>query len=776
MTFDYCPTVGARPERCLYGQWRAMTEAPRTAELIAAYRSGDASAKRRLPAVAFMASFGGLKRAASAARPSGLVMADFDHLEPGEIDAAAARLVPATDEERATSPVMLVHRTPSGRGLRVVIKCTAAEPYAPCRTVADYQQVLAHVAGLDGRLDAACHDLSRLSFCPMAADVLYVSSRMWTEAPERLPEAVSQQPQPAPRLTLPAEAPAAPAAQQTYCGEPLRDIFERYFAMTGGLPHEGERNARFYAAARDLRYICDFRPEVLAAHMPDVGLTADEVMRVCRSACESSRATALPAAIRDALSVGADEPEPDEPVQAEPDERWARLPVLVRELVMLQPEAFRPAALLALLPIVGTLSTHVRARYLDGEIHSTSFLTIVMAEQASGKSFARKLVDTLLADIASEDAVSREAERAYRKSLRMLKNKTEQPEEPRVKVRLIPASVSVAKLLQRLDYAEGEHLFSFAEELDTVIKSNRAGAWSEKGDIYRNAFDNALYGQDFISDNSYSATLPVYYNMLFLGTPRQVTRFFPNVENGLVSRFCFATLPDQFGARMPHARQLSAEMAERVARWARLLRAARGVYDLSFVNEELDAWLEEQRQQALADADRARDIFRRRAAVIGFRAALSVAPLYSARNVPKTRARLSAFARLVADCVLKGQMDFAAERLNAALAPRERETRRSGLLLDALPERFTVSELTAELRRRGMRSPAKSLVYVWRREGLVASKKRGEYEKMHKQKSTNNHNNEPEEQQSVLPERGEELAVADSEHDKDAPAVAQEAS
>ena len=767
MKFDYCPTVGARPERCLYGHWRAMTEAPRTAELIAAYRAGDAAAKRRLPAVAFMATFGGQKRAASAAQPSGLVMADFDHLEPDELKAAAARFVPTTDEERATSPVMLVHVTPSGRGLRVVVKCTAAEPYAACRTVADYQRALAHMAYLDDKLDAACHDLSRLSFVPAAADVLYCSPRMWTEEAELLPEAAA--PAPEARPLLPEAAPgAATAGQHTYRGLPLSDVFARYFAATGGLPAEGERNARFYAAARELRYICDFRPEVVAAHLPDVGLAPDEVLRVCRSACDSSRATALPATVAAVLSEMEAEAAPDDD-DDEPDEaaapagRWAGLPVLVRELVMLQPEAFRPAALLALLPVVGTLATGVRARYLDGELHSPSFLTVVCAEQASGKSFVRKLVDLLLADIAAEDAVARDAERAYRKSLRMLKNKADQPEEPRVKVRLIPASVSVAKLLQRLDHADGEHLFSFAEELDTVLKSNKAGAWSEKGDIYRNAFDNALYGQDFISDNSYSATLPVYYNMLFLGTPRQVTRFFPNVENGLVSRFCFATLPDQFGARMPQAAKLTDALLERVRRWTRLLRSARGTYDLPAVNAALDAWLERQRLAALTTADRARDIFRRRAAVIGFRAAMSVAPLYSQRNAAKTVTRLADYACLVADLALDGQMAFAGERLNKALAPRDDAGHRWGPLFEALPARFGVGDLAAELRKRGRRSPAKTLVYVWKREGMIRRLKKGEYEK------TNDNNNpqkpqqdEPEQQPTPQPEELQDQGAGDN--------------
>jgi len=78
------------------------------------------------------------------------------------------------------------------------------------------------------------------------------------------------------------------------------------------------------------------------------------------------------------------------------------------------------------------------------------------------------------------------------------------------------------------------------EEMDTLVKSERAGVWSQKSDIYRLAFDNAEYGQAYMSDSSFNAHIHVYYNLLLTGTPNSLRRFFKDLENGLATRVCFA--------------------------------------------------------------------------------------------------------------------------------------------------------------------------------------------------------------------------------------------
>lgn len=721
MIFDYCNSVADTPRVCTYDQFRHLTRLPEVGALISQFRNGDATAKRKLPAFCFHATFGGKPRKVENARPSGLFILDFDHLPDDVMYEMKNKLVtPSSDI------ILLAHVTPSGHGLRLVCKATRREPFAACRSIGDYQRTMAREMEMDEYFDGVTHDLARLSFCPCEAEILWLDRRLFTEEPEVTnfaPESPAATGIAQGAAQLPAGLAADDTGQEEFEGIPLRDIFARYFDMTGGLPAEGGRNARFYAAARDLRYICDFSPAVIARHLPDVGLSEGELFSVAQSACLSSRASRVPAVVAQAVeSLRQQADDTKEPDAQAADVVAAngnmRLPAVYRELVALHPPQFREAALLAMLPIMGTLATGIRARYLDGEMHSPSFMTVVTAEQASGKSFARRIVHTLLRSIEEEDAAQREIEKAYQRELRKKKNAKEQPQDPRAKVRLVPASVSIAKLLQRMDYADGEHLFSFAEELDTVIKTNRGGAWSEKNDIYRNAFDNAEYGQDYMSDMSYSATLRVFYNMLFLGTPRQTKRFFNNVENGLVSRCCFAALPDQFGAQMPKINVPDEACLKKINTRIAQMRAAKGEIDFSFVLPVLSEWLERQRKQSLLEVNRARDIFRRRCAVIGFRAAMTVAPFYLL-NVKRNREVLSQFAVHIADICLKNQLAFAGDELNRIIDTNQDQRKRTDEIFTLLPAEFDANDLTGLLHRHGLKSPARQLIYIWSREKMV---------------------------------------------------------
>ena len=717
MIFDFCKSIDAVPQRCTIEDFNHLTNSPRVKLLIERFRAGDAQAKRQLPAFCFHASFGGKKRATANAQPSGMVMIDFDHLTDDEMLRLASALKDGGDTDWG---VRLVHVTPSGKGLRVVIKALVNDTYDGCHTIKDYQGRFAQLVNMEGRLDGVTTDLARLSFCPCARDIIYKNGAMFGEQPVFTKFEV-----PTPVMALDT-VPVADSGQMTYEGIALKEIFDMYFTITGGLPKEGGRNAAFYTAARDLRYICDFNPNVLARFMPQVGLSEAEVKQVCGSACLSSRASKIPDTVREAINA-IKETTDDEPADTAEGKSVSTLPAIVRPIVGIAPAGFEEATVLALLPILGTLATGVRARYLDGELHSPSFSTIITAEQASGKSFTRSIVDLLLQSIKDEDTAARVVEQAYKADLKKKKNSKEQPEDPRVVIRLVPASISVAKLLQRLDYAEGKHLFSFAEELDTVIKSNQSGAWSQKSDIYRNAFDNAEYGQDFMSDNSYSANLKVFYNLLMLGTPRQTMKFYKDVENGLVSRTCFARLPDGFGQRMPVMKKLSEQDSAKITKQVSVLRAVNCEVEMRFIYPAIEEWLEKERLIAIKESNRARDIFRKRSAVIGFRAAMLLRPLYS--NGGKNLERLKDFALYVADVVLKNQLAFAGERLNEVINSSATATKKTDAIFDKLEDAFTTNDVIMLSRKNNIKTPHKGLIYLWRKNGLIEKLSPNNYKK-----------------------------------------------
>ena len=279
---------------------------------------------------------------------------------------------------------------------------------------------------------------------------------------------------------------------------------------------------------------------------------------------------------------------------------------------------------IASLPILGALATRVRFQYLDKQEHSFSFMSCITAPAATGKSFIRKPVNLLLTPIDRQDELERKREEEYKEALRAAKNSKMQPTNPRACPRNNGINVSIAKLLQLLAYSDGKHLIGIGEEIDTLVKSERAGVWSQKSDIYRLGFDNAKYGQNYMSDNSFSANVPVFYNLLLTGTPGGMYRFFKDVEDGLVTRFCFAQLPDMFGADIPAFENYTEAEEREIIDIADCLDKAAGTIACSHVGVRIRRWLNEKRDVAIREDSRAVDTLRKRAAVIGYRAGTSV--------------------------------------------------------------------------------------------------------------------------------------------------------
>jgi hypothetical protein len=300
-----------------------------------------------------------------------------------------------------------------------------------------------------------------------------------------------------------------------------------------------------------------------------------------------------------------------------------------------------------------------------------------------------------------------------------------------------------------LDCSEGEHLFTYAEEIDTLSKGRKSGAWSQKDDIMRQAFDNSICGQDYMSDNSWSAMVKVFYNTLTCGTPIAVRRYYNDVEGGLVSRVCFSQLPDMLGAQMPVFGRLTKEEEAEVAQWAdKLMDVGKGEvkgtdqsdvpnksdqsegsdqsspveFEIPRVKQAIWEWLESRRLEYLETQENpALDIFRRRAAVIGFRAGLIATLLCDERET----AEAVDFATWVASYVLAEQLDLFGDEMNRLMMEGDDLSTGNGnasyfqSLLSALPDEFTLQQLVDLRSQAGYKSPVKQVVWRWKQNGLI---------------------------------------------------------
>ena len=502
-----------------------------------------------------------------------------------------------------------------------------------------------------------------------------------------------------------------------YKGIPYENIVQALLWKLGygDAPAEGERNMALYTMSRYMRFICDFDEQKLFTILPHWGVSDHEVQSTIKSAVGSTRPAGIPSMMNEVLSsLGA----ASEAGSAESDESTVapvdnELPGILQDLSDHAPEEFREATLMAAMPMLGTLATGIRAKYRDGKLNSPSFIVDIEAPQATGKSFVDAEFELLRDPIIKQDEVEWQKEIEYS----LAKKNGEEVENPCAQIRIIEPNIGVSAFLERALYAKGKHLFTYAPEIETVLKNNKGGAWTEKNDLFRLAYDNKPWGQHRISKDSFSGKVTLYYNMVMCGTPNKCRAFFADAEGGLVSRVTPVLLPDMVGARMPHFKAWSQEDEEKVKRQCLCLMDEEGEVELPLINKAIEAWDEEKRQEYLQTLRYSLDVLRRRAALNGFRAGI-IAYLLEGRQETERAIR---FAVWYAERCLHYQLQLYGNKIDAlhdnAVSPQA--SKGNIRYLDVLPKEFTKEDLV-NLRLANNESPVvKTIIYRWVKEGLV---------------------------------------------------------
>ena len=128
------------------------------------YHEKATAEKRKLPGFCYQATFPSGIRCNNDAQPNGLVMNDFDNI-PGEIPQYSEDFCKEHD-------IVLLHITPSGRGLRVVFKGDHSMTYV------ENQRAMAELLGL--ALDEACKDKARISYAVPVENIIFLDSELFT--------------------------------------------------------------------------------------------------------------------------------------------------------------------------------------------------------------------------------------------------------------------------------------------------------------------------------------------------------------------------------------------------------------------------------------------------------------------------------------------------------------------------------------------------------------------------------------------------------------------
>ena len=420
--------------------------------------------KRRLPIIIPHArAFVNNKRVSADAIPSGLAMLDVDHVDnPREwFEAIDKQLL-------SDNKIYLVAITASGHGIRIIGERLERE------SIEAAQLRMATALNIT-EYDAVTKDLARASYVVPRDYILWIYAAGLFSEEDRpdlreiiVPLVGKELPALPPHVedsssVSPESNSGISTAGLSYRGIPYADIVQQLMLSIGAADgaEQGERNTVYFTLANYMRYICDFNVDLLLQVLPTFGLSEPERRQVIASAIGRPRKGYLPTVLQSAIAICERECSAlggIPPMAKSTDLALPELPRLLKLVCRRLPEDYRPAMVIASLPILGTLATRIRFEYLDRQEQSLSFFSCITAPAASGKSFIRKPLDLLLTPINEQDAIEREKEQAYKDKLRASKNSKNQPEDPHACPRNNGVAISIAKLLQLLTYAEGKHL------------------------------------------------------------------------------------------------------------------------------------------------------------------------------------------------------------------------------------------------------------------------------------------------------------------------------
>ena len=652
------------------------------------FETFKAEQKKRLAIFTPHATFPQGRRVNEDAVPSGLSMYDIDH-----IPNPRGYFQTMVNDRVGELGIVLAHITPSTEGLRLFFVMPEG------MNLEEAQRWMSEQLG-DEHYDGCVKDLARCSFVVPRDYILYLDEEeLFTDELRR------------PKVEVVAKGEEEVLKEEvlpvsTFKGIPYKDIIAEWWRRNGGEPSEGERNVKLHKLAVNLRAICDNKKDLLLAIMPRCGLSETELKSIIDSACKEipKGVSKMMTSIIDDLSLTIDY-DGDEEIDDDSNNgqlsmfnvQWNKLPVGLKESLIGVPKNMQMPVLCSVLPIAAAYADQVYVRYCDGMEQRLGLMSIILGDQASGKSVCKNVVDIWKRQLDEDDAIARKREEEWKERKKSRKANEKAPEDPKVLIRVLPVTVSCSTLLKRFKNSCDHTLYSFGEELDTLRKTNGAGSWSSKYDIYRLSFDRGEWGQDYNSDQAESGVVKVAYNWTMLGTYGAMRKCFKsdNIENGLSSRILVAEMPDSSFAKMPKYGKRTLEDEAKIQEAVNVLRRSNGMIDTPRLRKAIEQWVEKMRVEAAKDIDRVKDTYRKRAAVIGFRCGVI---FHLLTGKAKETQQCIDFALMMAEYCLNVQIKTFGESLSNQYennkTTKQRNSRNKSVF-EQLPPTFSTEDVRA---------------------------------------------------------------------------------
>lgn len=743
------------------------------------HRLGDPDAKVSLPSICFVGRCEGTRRA-SAMKPTQYVMIDIDHLKVSAKE-FWEQFKQLEKWDWICDNVLLVHETPS-HGIHMFFK---AQPgMADLRQQMDALNAKFNFSQF-GDYDSVVHDFARISFAFLADEILFENGLLYMEIPPATDEilintaynpdvkddASSEEGAPAPKSDVPVitEAEAAEMDKSEWRGVELKMIIEAWVKFRGE-PGPNEIHNYYNEMVKYFRNIMGNNKKLILHLLPRFGHSAEECWSQIKSICRVNTLSSLDKEFyfflknngfyRSNMKSKTDEYMLSD-AEPSPVDDMPTPPPVFREFLNSAPKDFRIPMVNALMPVMGTLTSYLGAVYpYDDRVHTTSFFSVIFAPPSTGKGFTGRIM-FLFDDLKMRDMVQNAREQVYLRAYNRKSANDKSPDLPHTSLRIIPAKNSEAEFLQKQQDNNGYHMFTFAAEMDSWAKGEKA-AGGNKSDMIRMAWDNDEYGQQYKSASTFKGIVKLYWNVLITGTQNQLERYFKDVENGLVTRCCFTEIENQEFKLAQTWRPITKKGMEVIRNFMARCDAnsyeepccvtpdqllgvndddfdkeidwhfkfkPRQIIDMSWIMPTIDAFQKEQCAMGMLAIDKARDAFRRRVGVRGFRLALLCTALYPNLN-KRAMETIKNFVAWWMRVDIENMLRLWGAKYN------EQNEHAPNLyninVFSSLKQEFTRNELLVVMKQQGVKSRVSNVLWQWKKAGFIEKLNQDTYKKTNK--------------------------------------------
>ena len=570
-----------------------------------------------------------------------------------------------------------------------------------------------------------------------------------------------------------------------YCGIPYADIIRKWWQMynDGNEPVRSNRNTLTFELAVNLRHICGFDRQQLNQVIPCYDGFPETEKLACIDSALGEKRTQMPKRLKDVLAairqelLAAKNSDNDEAINAL-DEANAQDELFYYNSLPTLPQGIRDSinsvgphlampALIAICPVLGCLATGVKVD-IHGRKNSLNLISYVAGDFASGKGSIDPLIDAWTCEIKQMDKVYLQQEEDWRAKKRAAKNKKEQPEEPKLPIRILTLNNTVANLADRLANTEGKHAFSFTPEADTVAQKWRSGL-SDFSVMLRQAYDGTCYEREAKSADAVNVHIDrLLWNVTMCGTPDALYRVVSNYTDGFQSRIAVARTPDNtFAALTENLYVLTDVQRDQIFQIAHLLPLMDGDIVLPKLEKKGRDWLEEIRLETMKNDDKtkARQRFRicpstmrmmtcimlckvaeqliKAHGLAGAEKRLKENPQLWKEMIVKTQTpTMLAVFDVLADYLMENALYFFRERIEAAFSSREYMGQSNCLRLhrgknDTIFEKldtiFTAEQALQQsvtIKGSSNSEAVRQMLKNWRKQGLIAQIPDGRFQKI----------------------------------------------